>query len=134
MSETLKDRITRHEGVVLKPYKDTMGKLTIGIGRNLDDVGITEDEAEYLLDNDISKVKLELTPYIWYAGLDNTRKDVLVEMAFQLGLAGVLKFNDMITALNKQDYEEAADQMLDSTWYKQTPNRCKELAELMRNG
>lgn len=133
--ETLQQRLVRHEGLRLIPYRDTLGKLTIGIGRCLDTRGITEDEAMILLNNDIENVKNNIAkscPFV--LGLDQTRQDVLYEMCFQLGLNGILKFPKMLAAMRDHDYETAASEMLNSAWHAQTPARCEELAELMLNG
>lgn len=130
--ETLVERITRHEGVRLKPYRDTAGKLTMGVGRNLDDVGISMDEAMYMLDNDIrDAVKGVNKALPWMLGLDDARRDILYEMAFQLGLTGLLGFKKMLLAVREREYKQAAQQMRDSKWYKQTPARAEELAGIM---
>lgn len=129
-----KNQIWKDEGFRKFPYKDTVGKLTIGVGRNLDDVGLSEDEVKYLFNNDFDKARdlAALLP-AWYS-LNGPRKAVLVNMVFQLGLGGVSKFKKMIDALSRKDYEEAANQMLDSKWHRQTPNRAERLAIQMRTG
>lgn len=133
--ETLIDRITRHEGVRLKPYRDSLGKLSIGVGRCLDTNGISHDEAVVLLDNDIAKVTDQVQrAFPWTDFIDDTRRDVLIEMAFQLGIHGLMGFPKMLAALQAEDYDEAAKEMLDSAWHKQTPARCEELAGLMLKG
>lgn len=123
------------EGLRLKPYRDTVGKLTIGIGRNLDDVGISESEAEYLLGNDINRTIDDMDRLMpWWQGLDDTRKRVLINMGFQMGVSGLLKFKATLKAVQDGDYSLAASRMLDSLWFKQTPNRAKRLCEMMRSG
>lgn len=132
----LERMILRHEGLRLKPYHCTSGKLTIGIGRNLDDVGITESEARRMLRDDITRVTVPLMhdPLWNFSELNAARQNVLVNMAFQLGKSGLDKFKKMRAAVNAEDWGEAARQMLDSRWAKQTPNRANELAEIMRTG
>lgn len=133
--ETLHDRIVRHEGLRLKPYKDSLGYLTIGVGRCLDTNGITKDEAFYMLDNDISRVKREVAKeFPWIIGLDETRQEVLYEMCFQLGINRMSLFKRMIAALRDGRYDDAAEEMLDSGWHKQTPKRCEEMALIMKRG
>ena len=135
VEEKLIKLLITHEGLRLKPYRDTRGKLTIGVGRNLDDVGITEDEALYLLKNDIKRVLdflKERLPY--WNGLTETRKMALVDMCFNLGPGGFLSFKKMLRALERGDYEQAAKEMLDSRWARQVGRRAEELAEMMREG
>ncbi len=135
VEEKLIRLLITHEGLRLKPYRDTRGKLTIGVGRNLDDVGITEEEALYLLKNDIKRVLdflKERLPY--WNGLTETRKMALVDMCFNLGPGGFLSFKKMLAALERGDYEQAAREMLDSRWARQVGRRAEELAEMMRDG
>lgn len=135
VSANLVNQIKRHEGFSSKPYRDTVGKLTIGYGRNLDDVGIDIYESHVLLLNDLNKTlnKLyERFPLI--DELDDLRKDVIINMAFNIGVDGFLKFHNMIDALSKKDYEKAADEMLNSLWAKQVKTRALELSKTMRNG
>lgn len=132
---TLKDLIKRHEGKRLKPYRCTAGKLTIGFGRNLEDKGITEEEAEFLLDNDIKAVITACREtFSWFAFLDNVRAAVVADMVFNLGLSGFLKFKDTIAAIRSRNWEGAADEMKNSAWYGQVGNRAAELVEMMRTG
>ena len=91
--EPLVDQLMRHEGLRLKPYRDTVGKLTIGIGRNLDDVGISRDEAMVLLKNDIDKTITALREHLpFYDSLSEARRNVLANMAFNMGIRGLLDF------------------------------------------
>lgn len=122
------------EGFRGEPYKCTAGKTTIGYGRNLEANPITEDEAEYLLLNDLRKVENQLKGRPFFDKLNNTRKDVIINMSFNLGLAGVLKFQNMISAIVESDYNRAADEMLDSRWAKQVGNRAKRLSDKIRSG
>lgn len=132
---SLLEQLKRHEGLRLKPYRCTAGKLTIGYGRNLDDKGISEYEAELMLASDIHEVQDALTKRLpVYILLDPVRKDVLANMAFNLGVAGLLKFKNMITALESGDYDAASRHMLDSRWAKQVGSRAGELARQLRKG
>jgi len=119
----------------LKPYTDAAGKISIGVGRNLTDVGISEDEADYLLDNDISSILHQLVARIAIFGsLDTTRQNVLADMAMNLGIEGLLRFHKMLAAIEAHDFEKAADEMLDSKWATQVGKRATELAAMMRTG
>ena len=127
--------LIRHEGLKLKPYKCTAGKLTIGVGRNIEDMGITEDEAIYMLRNDVARFAAELAqakPIV--KSLDDVRYYVLLNMAFNLGINRLLKFEKMWKAIEDQRYTDAALEMQDSRWCEQVGGRCSELAELMENG
>jgi len=140
MEAKLMDRITeqlvRHEGLRLKPYRCTAGKLTIGIGRNLDDCGITQSEAYVMLINDIMNCEKQLQAKIpdIYNGLDEVRKSVLLNMCFNLGINGLLGFKNTLAFVKAGDWERAANNMLVSKWAKQVGRRAIELSELMRKG
>jgi lysozyme len=132
---SLEDQLIDHEGLELSLYKCTGDKWTIGVGRNLDDRGITEDEARYLLKNDIAIVEEELLrakPSV--ADLDAVRQRVLVDMGFNLGLPILLKFQNMWAAIEDEDWIDTAEQMLDSRWAKQVGRRAARLADAMRSG
>jgi len=131
----LEDQLIDHEGLELKPYRCTAEKLTIGVGRNIEDRGITEDEARYLLKNDIKIVEdelLEKKPVV--AGLDAVRQRVLVDMGFNLGIPTLLKFQNMWTAIEEEDFETAADEAMDSRWAKQVGRRAERLCQAMSTG
>jgi len=128
------EQLKVHEGLRLKPYHCTEGYLTIGYGRNLETNGITEAEAEMLLANDVFKVMEQLADHGLLQDHTKPRQDVLINMAFQMGVSGLLKFKKMILALDERRYYQAAKEMLDSRWAKQTPNRANELAKQMRTG
>lgn len=131
----LEDMLLRHEGLRLKPYRDTVGKLTIGVGRNLDDVGITRDEALALLRNDVARAQAALDAALpWRADLDPVRGRVLVDMAFNLGVPGLLAFSGTLGAIRDGAYAQAADRMLQSRWAAQVHGRAAELAQMMRTG
>ena len=132
----IKAQLVRHEGLRLKLYRCTAGKLTIGIGRNLDDCGITQSEAYVMLINDIMNCEKQLQAKIpdIYNGLDEVRKSVLLNMCFNLGISGLLGFKNTLEFIKVGDWERAANNMLVSRWAKQVGRRAIELSELMRKG
>ncbi|QIG62473.1 peptidoglycan hydrolase [Pseudoalteromonas phage AL] len=131
----LAEQLTKHEGLRLKPYKDTVGKLTLGIGRNLEDKGITEQEALFMLNNDVDYFYAKLDKRLtWFLSVDDVRQNVLVNMAFNLGVGGLLTFKNMLRLVSAGHYQEAAEEMLNSKWAKQVGNRAVELSEQMRTG
>ena len=133
--EKLISQLSRDEGIRLRPYRDSVGKLTIGIGRNLDDVGISQDEATVLLGNDIEKASAALrTQLPWTVNLDDARTGVLVNMTFNMGITTMLKFKDTLAHIQAGDYSAAADSMLQSQWARQVGARAQRLAEQMRTG
>jgi lysozyme len=127
--------LVRDEALRLKPYRCTAGKLTIGIGRNLDDVGITEEEARYLARNDIASVERNLDRELpWWRSLDGTRQRVLANMCFNLGVRGLLGFRNTLAFVQAGKYLEAAQGMLASKWARQVGARAERLAIMMRDG
>mgnify|MGYP003656801140 CR=1 FL=1 len=129
------EQLVSHEGLRLKPYLCTAGKMTIGVGRNIDDVGISEEEAYILLGNDIDRCCHALDIYVdWWRGLDDVRQRVLVDMMFNLGANGLMAFSRMWTAVAGQAWDLAADEMLDSKWADQVGVRARTLSEMMRTG
>ena len=136
LMDRIKEQLVRHEGLRLKPYRCTAGKLTIGIGRNLDDCGITQSEAYVMLINDIMNCEKQLQSKIpdIYNGLDEVRKSVLLNMCFNLGINGLLCFKNTLAFVKAGDWERAANNMLASKWAKQVGRRAIELSELMRKG
>jgi len=130
----VEEQLLRHEGIRLTPYRDSVGKLTIGVGRNLDDVGITEDEARIMLRNDIEKAKAIPAKYVAnFAELPKPKQAALINMCFNLGERGFSNFRKMIAAISAYQFEEAAREMLDSRWATQVGNRATELANIMRS-
>lgn len=132
---TIVDQLRRDEGVRLKPYKDSVGKLTIGVGRNLDDVGISNDEADLLLANDIafaSKMLEQALP--WTGGLDQARLGVLLNMTFNMGVGSLLQFHDTLAKIKAGDYVGASEAMLRSKWAEQVGARAHRLALQMESG
>jgi len=129
----LEDMLIRHEGLRLKPYHCTAGKLTIGIGRNIEDIGISEDEAMVLLENDIERCKNELAQFHFYGSIGEAREAALIDMLFNIGLTRFRTFEKMLHALDRYDFETAAKEMKDSRWYHQVGTRSRRLVEMMRS-
>ena len=140
MMDRLAALIARHEGRVLNQagrhivYKDSLGYDTIGYGRLLSR-GLSEDEARHLLANDVADHRNELLVHLpWAQALDEVRRAVLVDMAFNLGVPGLLGFRRMLAAVRARDWETAAREMLDSRWAGQVGHRAEELAKMMTTG
>lgn len=128
----IEDLLILHEGLRLTPYHCTTGKLTIGIGRNLEDTGITEAEARHLLRNDLQRLRRALPAgFVGWERLGPVRRAVLTDMAYNVGVAGLLGFRKLRTALALRDWPEAARQMLDSRWATQVGERAHRLARMM---
>ena len=124
-----------HEGFEAHPYKCTAGIWTIGYGRNLETRGITEDEALYMLENDIKIAEDWLASrYPYYRALNSQRKAVLIDMLVNLGAGRFAQFLKMHHALHDHNYELAALEMLDSRWAQQVGNRAIELSKIMHSG
>ena len=132
--KSIEEQLILHEGMKLKPYRCPAGKLTIGVGRNLEDKGLSKQEALFLLRRDIAEVTNELRKYPWFETLDMVRQKVLIDMAFNLGINGLLSFKKMLSYLKAGDYEKAADEMVNSRWYGQVGDRAKRLVKMMRTG
>jgi lysozyme len=133
--KTLIDELVRDEGMRTKPYHCTAGKLTIGVGRNIEEVGITEEEARYLLENDLGRVRDELDQALpWWRTLSDRRQRALANMCFNLGVGRLLKFRKCLAALEAGDYAEAAAQALNSAWARQVGARSQRIATMIREG
>ena len=132
------EQLRRNEGEVLHAYQDHLGFWTIGVGRLIDKRkggGISKEESEMLLRNDIDEVMYELNNRLpWINNLNAARKAVLMNMGFQLGITGLMGFSKTLSLIEAGDYTQAADQMLRSKWASQTPKRASEMAEQMRSG
>lgn len=150
------EELIKHEGLRLQVYQDTLGIDTIGIGRNLEDrgiskeeldwmdyptidhvyeYGITEADAVYLATNDVQIVEDELLrAHPCVDRLDSVRQLVLIDMAFNLGVPRLCKFKNMWAAVHEDDFATAAKEMLDSRWAKQVKGRATKLANAMHNG
>ena len=123
------------EGLVLRPYRCSAGKLTIGVGRNLEDTGITEEEAAMLLQNDIAGVLDDLDRNIpWWRRLARPRRLALANMAFNLGWPRLSGFQKMLAALKAGDGEQAAAEALNSRWADQVGTRAKRIASQLKKG
>ena len=140
MTEAVMNRIKahlfRHDVLKLKPYRCTAGKLTIGIGRNIDDRGISQKEAYAMLERDIQDCEqwlIDKIPEI-YNNLDEVRQSVLLNMCFNLGIKELLEFKNTLHFIASGVWERAANGMLASKWAKQVGMRAIELSELMRKG
>ena len=135
MIDNLMDLLKLHEGVRNKPYKDTVGKTTIGVGRNLTDRGLRDKEVAYLLANDIEEVTQELRQRLpWTEKLDPVRKTVLQDMLFNMGWPVLSQFKNTLGFIERGEYEKAAVAMLQSKWATQVGNRAKRLAKMMQFG
>lgn len=138
--DTLKLRLMRHEGEVKKrdrhmPYTDTVGKVTIGYGRNLSDRGLSDDESAFLLENDLDdSIKECQDTFPWFGQMNGPRQTVLAEMCFNLGLSKLLGFRTTLSLMMRGEYERAAGNMLKSLWSRQVGQRAQTLAEIMRTG
>lgn len=135
MIDNLKDLIKLHEGKRNKPYTDTVGKLTIGVGRNLTDRGLRDSEVDFLLENDLAEVTEELRQRLpWTERLDPVRKMVLQDMMFNMGWPVLSQFKNTLGFVQRAEYEKAATAMLQSKWATQVKTRAVRLAEMMRSG
>ena len=135
MNVHLRTQLMRDEGESLKPYKDSRGFWTIGIGRCLDTRGITHTEALFLLDDDIADFSKEIFEALpWAATLDDARLGVLVNLAFNLGLAGLLEFRNMLLAVRLAQWDKAAEHLLSSIYAEQVGDRAKRLAKQLTTG
>lgn len=131
--DAMRAELVRDEGLRLRIYKDTVGKLTIGVGRNLDDVGISKDEAYLMLDNDIQRTSDSLDKNLpWWKTLDEVRQRVILNMAFNMGINSLLGFKNTLAAIQAGRYNDAADGMLASKWATQVGDRATRLAKMMR--
>tara|TARA_R100001460_G_scaffold1454_3_gene5518 strand:- start:2648 stop:3082 length:435 start_codon:yes stop_codon:yes gene_type:complete len=137
MSNKLIQMLKRHEGVRSKVYVCSAGYETIGVGRNISatGLGLDPDEIDFLLMNDITRVRQELTRvFKWFDGLDSPRKDAMIDIAFNLGLTVLCKFEKSLAYMESGDYMLAADEFLDSNWAKQVGNRAIEVTDMIRTG
>ena len=134
--EKLLDMLMLHEGLELKPYQCTADKTSIGVGRNLQDLGISEDEAKYLLNNDVDRILKEVEHWSFLEKLNEPRQAVILDMVFNMG---VTRFNantwvKTFAAVQNEEWEKAANEMLDSKWAKQVGQRAIRLSQMMRKG
>ena len=135
MISNLKDQLVRDEELRLKPYTDSVGKTTIGVGRNLTDKGISFQEAQGLLTNDIADAAADLAAKLpWTATLDDARKGALTNMCFNMGIGGLLEFHDFLAKMQAGNFSAAAGAMLDSLWARQVGARATRLSIQIQTG
>ena len=135
MNEKLMLRLIQEEGVRLKPYRCSKGKLTSGVGRNLDDKGLSKEEALFLLQNDIKEaVDICKKEFSFFKNLNQTRQIILIDMCFNLGINRLKTFKKMIKAIENKDFSLAAEEMRSSLWARQVGKRAEQLAVLMKEG
>lgn len=127
--------IRKNEGVRTKPYKDTRGILTIGVGHNLTN-GISENAVNFIFNEDLDKAEMDLKKYIpqIFDNLDANRQIVLLDMCFNLGIGGLLKFKKMLSALAEENYELAGFELMNSAYAKQVPARAEENKNILITG
>lgn len=129
----LKEDLIRDEGMRLKPYVDTVGKVTIGVGRNLTDNGILLKEAYAMLNNDVAVCNIECRDaFAFWNELSETQQRGLANMVFNMGMPRVLKFKKMLAALETGNYDLASKEALESKWAMQVGERAVRIADLLR--
>lgn len=126
--------IKKHEGLRLTPYRCSSQRISIGWGRNLQDNGITLEEAETMLQHDVGTAIKEAESLPFFASLNEPRQAVIVDMIFNLGFPRFGMFKKMIAAIEKEHWHVAADEMLNSRWARQVGKRAQTLSEMMRTG
>ena len=137
MTERLLEMLKRHEGVRSTVYLCSAGYETIGVGRNISSsgMGLSDDEVNYLLENDIERVIKELsTEYPWFNSLDDVRKDAMIDISFNLGATRLRGFKNALAAMEAADYTTAAKEFLDSKWSRDVKGRSHELAGMIETG
>jgi lysozyme len=141
--QNLIEMLKRHEGEVVTNgrhliYKCSAGHWTIGIGRNVDvngGLGLSDAEVDFLLEGDIARVIKELsTEYAWFSDLDQTRKDAMIDISFNLGATKLRKFVLALDAMERADYKSAAEEFLNSDWSRTVKGRSVELAAMIETG
>ena len=134
---SLVEMIKRHEGVRSKVYMCSAGYETIGVGINISEsgLGLSDDEIDYLLENDIKRVTEELQDtYFWFGGLNEARRDAMVDICFNLGLTKLRGFVNALTAMSREQFDVAADEFMDSKWAQQVGTRAIRVTEMIRSG
>ena len=128
------EQLRRDEGTRQFPYLDALGKVTIGVGHNLDDKGLTPNQIDQILKDDVAEIDLALQSIPWFSGLDDVRKGVLRNMAFNLGVHGLLGFHDTLGHMERGEWDKAAAAMLQSRWAGQVGARATRLALQLTSG
>ena len=132
--QDLLESIKKHEGFVEHVYDDSLGIPTIGYGFAIKDLVLDEDIAEDILIRKLERLKRNANSrFRWLEDMPVVVQEVILNMCYQLGVTGVSKFRRAISAFQEGDWDEAANEMLDSLWARQTPNRAKELSNIVRN-
>ena len=132
--QDLLESIKKHEGFVEHVYDDSLGIPTIGYGFAIKDLVLDEDIAEDILIRKLERLQRNANSrFRWLEDMPVVVQEVILNMCYQLGVTGVSKFRRAISALQEGDWDEAANEMLDSLWARQTPNRAKELSNIVRN-
>lgn len=127
--------LERDEGKRAKPYRDTVGKLTAGIGRNLDDVGLREDEMQLMLRNDVAAAAADLDRVMpWWRKMTDARQNALLNMCFNLGIGRLSGFAVTLGLLRKGEYEAASREVLRSKWAVQVGDRAVRISQLFAKG
>ena len=138
MTDKLLEMLKRHEGVEHHIYRCSAGFWTLGAGRNVDPqggLGLSDDEVDYLLQNDIERVIKELsTEYRWFNSLDDVRKDAMIDISFNLGATRLRGFKRALAAMEVADYKMAAKEFLDSKWSRDVKGRATELCYMIEMG
>jgi len=133
--DKLKIQITSEEGRKGKLYPDTLGIPTIGIGRNLRDVGLSEDEIDYLFQNDLARVKRDIERNMpWVFNLDEVRVRVFYDLVFNMGITRLLGFHNALAASREGNWDKAADEFRNSLWDKEVGGRAPKLETMLRTG
>ena len=130
------EQLKLHEGVRSHPYDCPAGYLTIGVGRNISEtgLGLSDDEIDYLLRNDIERCYQELDRFAWFMDLDTVRQEALVHMCFNLGFPRLTRFTKMMGAMAEGKFSLAAAEALDSKWARQVGQRAKDIAHMLEFG
>ena len=137
MTDKLLEMLKRHEGVRSHVYLCSAGYETIGVGRNISKsgLGMSADEVDYLLENDIERVIKELSSeYPWFKDLDDVRKDAMIDISFNLGATRLRGFKRALAAMEVADYKMAAKEFLDSKWSRDVKGRATELCYMIETG
>ena len=132
------EMLRKHESVETHAYVDSVGKTTIGVGRNIEagsGPGLSNNEIDYLLANDVERVNKELVnTFSWYKDLNIARKDAMTDLCFNIGLPRMMGFKKALAAMAIEDYETAAAEFLDSRWAKQVGSRSVTITDMVRSG
>lgn len=133
--QRLVDQLVEHEGLKHVAYKDTADKISIGVGRNLTDVGLSDAEIMTLLEHDIDDVVHDLNTFIWFPALDAVRQRAVSDLRFNVGPGGFRMFRKLIAAMARRDYVAASYELVASRWARQVaPDRVKRLRDMIETG